>query len=197
MGITFSGYIDVPEDGLYTFFTTSDDGSFLYIDDLLVVNNDGKHPAVEKSGVVGLKAGKHYIKALYFQGPSGMSFSVGYQSDNLAKQLIPPTSLYRDLPNGKPVGKNINNIVIAPIVDKPLSISCYPNPTITDFNLNIAGGSNEKVIIQVVNTNGEVIYTTSGTSNKTYRFGYEFTYGIYLIRVIQGNNLQVIKAIKQ
>ena len=37
-----------------TFYTTSDDGSSLYIDDVLVVSNDSLHAATEKSGVIGV-----------------------------------------------------------------------------------------------------------------------------------------------
>eukprot|EP01046_Picozoa_sp_COSAG06_P042335 COSAG06_NODE_5380_length_3513_cov_14.915934_3_plen_39_part_00 len=35
--------ISIPVAGDYTFQTTSADGSMLYIDQQLVVNNDGKH----------------------------------------------------------------------------------------------------------------------------------------------------------
>ena len=63
----FTGFINVPADGQYTFYTTSDDGSNLYIDNVLVVNNDGLHGATEKSGTIGLKAGKHAISVGYFQ----------------------------------------------------------------------------------------------------------------------------------
>ena len=37
------GMISIPVAGDYTFQTTSADGSMLYIDQQLVVNNDGKH----------------------------------------------------------------------------------------------------------------------------------------------------------
>jgi len=48
--VNFSGFIDVPADGQYTFYTSSDDGSKLYIDNQLVVNNDGEHSLRERSG---------------------------------------------------------------------------------------------------------------------------------------------------
>ncbi|RYF66625.1 MAG: hypothetical protein EOO39_22705, partial [Cytophagaceae bacterium] len=37
----FKGYINVPTDGIYTFYTSSDDGSRLYIGTTMVVDNDG------------------------------------------------------------------------------------------------------------------------------------------------------------
>lgn len=51
----FTGLMDVPIDGEYTFYTTSDEGSKLYIGNTEVVNNDGVHSPQERSGKIGLK----------------------------------------------------------------------------------------------------------------------------------------------
>ena len=91
----FTGYIDVPADGQYTFYTTSDDGSKLYIDNNPVVDNDGTHAAVEQSGTIGLKAGKHAISVGYFQASGGNVLSVSYSGPGVSKQVIPPSALYR------------------------------------------------------------------------------------------------------
>ena len=48
--------------GTYQFCSTSDDGSFLFVDDMRIVNNDGLHGAVRVCGSVGLTAGLHDIK---------------------------------------------------------------------------------------------------------------------------------------
>jgi alpha-L-fucosidase len=53
----FTGYIKIEKDAIYTFFTDSDDGSMLYIDDEEIVNNDGDHGNVEKNGKAALKKG--------------------------------------------------------------------------------------------------------------------------------------------
>jgi hypothetical protein len=52
----FTGYVDVPTTGSYTFYTTSVDGSSLSIDGTKVVNNDGVHGAQTASGSVSLAA---------------------------------------------------------------------------------------------------------------------------------------------
>jgi parallel beta-helix repeat protein len=94
-GLNFTGYINVPADGQYTFYTSSDDGSSLYIDNNLVVTNDGIHPTTEKSGTIGLKAGKHAINGLFFQADGGQVFAVSYSSTSIPKQVIPASALYR------------------------------------------------------------------------------------------------------
>jgi hypothetical protein len=59
-------WIEIP--GEYRFELTSDDGSKLYIDGALVIDNDGAHPPQTKSGSVRLAAGVHSIRVSYFQG---------------------------------------------------------------------------------------------------------------------------------
>lgn len=71
----FKGYIDAPEHGVYVFRTTSDDGSILIIDDKLVVNNDGSHPATTVQGVIGLEPGLHPFIIMYFDGVEEDEFS--------------------------------------------------------------------------------------------------------------------------
>jgi hexosaminidase len=65
-GITYTGYVKVDADGLYTFNLLSDDGAILYIDDEVVADNDGVHNTTEKVGVIGLQKGFHKIKIRYF-----------------------------------------------------------------------------------------------------------------------------------
>ncbi len=94
-GFRFTGYVNVPTDGVYTFYTNSDDGSKLYIGGILVVKNDSVHSAVEKSGQIGLKAGKHPIRVDYFDRTSSDILTVSYAGPGIAKQLIPAASLSR------------------------------------------------------------------------------------------------------
>lgn len=91
----YSGYIDVPADGSYTFYTSSDDGSKLLIGTTEVVNNDGLHGIIEKSGTIGLKAGKHAMTILYLQGGGGQALNVSYEGPGLGKQAIPTSAFYR------------------------------------------------------------------------------------------------------
>ena len=90
----FTGYVDIPSDGTYTFYTNSDDGSRLYIGSTLVVDNDGLHGATEKSGAIGLKQGKHTITVTFFEKDGGQSLSVSYSSPSLTKTSVPTSSLY-------------------------------------------------------------------------------------------------------
>ncbi len=60
----------VPKAGYYTIRLNSDDGSKLFINNQLVINNDGKHPEAAKEAVVSFPAaGKYDVVLDYFQGP--------------------------------------------------------------------------------------------------------------------------------
>ncbi len=67
--IEYTGRFWIQKPGLYHFELTSDDGSRLYIDDQPVVDNDGIHAVVTKSGSVDLSGGIHRMRVQYFQGP--------------------------------------------------------------------------------------------------------------------------------
>lgn len=88
-GLIFDGYVNIPNDGNHTFYTTSDDGSSLWIDGNKVVDNDGLHSAREASGIVCLEAGYHKIEVQFFEKTGGNVLSVAYEGPGISKQNIP------------------------------------------------------------------------------------------------------------
>ena len=67
--IDYAGSFWIETPGKYRFMLASDDGSKLYIDNKLVINNDGIHAIQTELGSVVLKSGSHRIRISYFQGP--------------------------------------------------------------------------------------------------------------------------------
>lgn len=63
----FQGFIRLEQDGLYTFYLSSDDGSWLNIDEERLIDNDGLHGNQEKSGKRFLAAGYHFFQLGYFE----------------------------------------------------------------------------------------------------------------------------------
>ena len=90
----YSGYVDAPTDGTYTFYTASDDGSQLFIGDLLVVDNDSIQSVQERSGEIGLKAGKHAFTVTYFERTGDEALTVSWAGPGIGKQEIPSTALF-------------------------------------------------------------------------------------------------------
>ena len=91
----FTGYIDIPSDGIWWFSTKSDDGSALYIDGVCVVNNDGSHSPVVVEGQIPLKKGLHPYKLLYFEDYEGQELTWSWKAPGVAAYApVPADRLY-------------------------------------------------------------------------------------------------------
>lgn len=75
-GIEYTGFFRPIKSGNYLFKLVSDDGSQLFIDDSLFINNDGLHAEWPEKGNIYLSDSLHSIKLKYFQGPR---FQLGLQ----------------------------------------------------------------------------------------------------------------------
>jgi hypothetical protein len=87
-GIVFTGYLALPQQGMHTFYLTSDDGSKLYIDDSLIVNNDGSHGVITKVGIAALDSGYHKIVIEYFEDYEGEELSLEMEGPGFLKQAV-------------------------------------------------------------------------------------------------------------
>ena len=66
-GMVFEGDFEIDQPGDYTFYLNSDDGSKLYIDDQLVIDNDGDHSLLELKNATKLTAGTHKLRIEFFE----------------------------------------------------------------------------------------------------------------------------------
>jgi alpha-L-fucosidase len=71
VAFVYRGFLRVPHDELYRFELTSDDGSKLWIDGQVVVDNDGLHGPEQKRGALALAAGLHTIEVVWFNATGG------------------------------------------------------------------------------------------------------------------------------
>jgi len=96
-GITYSGYINIPKSGVYTFYLKSDDGSRLSVHDILVVNNDGSHRPRERAGKIALQKGFHPIRAEHFQGGGEPFIELQWEGPDIEKQKISKSYYYHPM----------------------------------------------------------------------------------------------------
>ncbi|HTI59112.1 alpha/beta hydrolase-fold protein [Mucilaginibacter sp.] len=76
-GLVISGQIEIKEEGYYVFAIASDDGSRLYFNNGLLLDDDGLHDNSDtKSYILPLKKGFYPVRLEYFQkdGGAGMKF---------------------------------------------------------------------------------------------------------------------------
>lgn len=87
--VVFDNQITVTTEGTYSFRLLSDDGSKLYINGNVVVNNDGFHTAKTVTGEVFLTPGTYDFRVEYFEGTGDQTLSVEYKVANGIYRTIP------------------------------------------------------------------------------------------------------------
>ncbi|NBC59001.1 MAG: hypothetical protein GVY05_12050, partial [Bacteroidetes bacterium] len=87
--IRYTGTINITSSGTYTFYTSSDDGSKLFIDGTEVVDNDGAHAEIEQQGNITLTPGVYSIEVLFFENFGAETLSVSYAGPSISKQPLP------------------------------------------------------------------------------------------------------------
>ena len=107
-GVVFEGDIDIARKGDYSFNLGSDDGSRLYINGKLVVDNDGVHGMRAKKGSIALEPGAAKLRLEYFErgGEERLALDMsgpGIKRLQLAKQTIQPPRRGPAFPTGNPI----------------------------------------------------------------------------------------------
>jgi hypothetical protein len=177
----YTGYVSVPTDGVYTFYTSSDDGSQLSIGSTVVVNNDGPHGAQERSGQIGLSAGLHAITVGFFEQGGDQVLNVSYAGPSLAKSLIPAAALFRATPSA---ARSANTSLASTLV-------LYPNPARSATTLT---GAVPGSVVYLLDAYGRVMTqaTTNATGTATLTLPAGLPSGVYVVRTgTQALQLQV------
>ena len=87
--VRWTGLIRIEKAGKVTFTLASDDGSRLFLDGKLIVNNGGLHGFEEASGEVELTAGTHQVRLDYFQCGGESGCHLYWSREDLAKEFVP------------------------------------------------------------------------------------------------------------
>ena len=92
--VRWEGQIKVNHTCKYTFYTISDDGVRLFINDKKIIDNWTTHPATENKGTISLKKGEECsIRIEYFEESGGEAMILGWESENFTKKLISSANL--------------------------------------------------------------------------------------------------------
>jgi RHS repeat-associated protein len=98
--VRWTGKVLVPADGTWTFYTSTDDGTFLWVDGQLLINDPNYHGETENPGSIYLTAGEHTIQMEMFEGGGGAVARLSWQGPGVAKQIIPSSRLASEPVNG-------------------------------------------------------------------------------------------------
>lgn len=91
--VRFRTTLQVENEDRFTFYTNSDDGSKLWVNNELVVDNDGDHGVIEKNGSISLKPGTYPLEVIWFNGGGSGWLNVDYKTKTIPKQVLPTSIL--------------------------------------------------------------------------------------------------------
>ena len=94
-GLKFSGFVRVPQDGVYTFYGRSTELSRLVVEGTTLVMTESRKR--ERAGRIALRVGLHPIEvSVYFGSPDEQrTLEVSYEGPGIPKQIIPAAELFR------------------------------------------------------------------------------------------------------
>ena len=114
---TWRGSFLVLTGGTYTFATASDDGSWVYVDGQLVVDNAGNHEARTVSGAIPLARGVHSIFIKYFQDGGSLAFDLLWARDGGSLTPVPSWAL-------APRGLEASRFLLSVVIRWALDLAC-------------------------------------------------------------------------
>jgi hypothetical protein len=166
-GFRFTGGITVNSTGTYVFYTASDDGSLLYINGDLIVDNDGLHASVEQGGSVELDSGTHEIEVRFFEKGGGAALDVYYEGPGTDKGVIPDSVLTTLIEGGELVP--LEGIAMPESLTLPLGETMYLP---LDFNPSDASDRKVDFVVEdtqiaLLNFFGQVKGIAEGVTNIT------------------------------
>ena len=154
--ILFKGYFYIAEEGDYTFYTTSNDGSSLIIDGMPLVINDGVHSDREASGSTCLSEGYHEIRIEYFDNSGTPNLKLEYEGTGLSRSLM---SNFKSHPEQ---GKIPQTITFPAIPTKYLGQDDFDPGATSSAGLPVSYNSYDESIVSIVN--GKVHIVGVGTT---------------------------------
>ncbi len=91
----WTGQIEAPYSGTYTFYTVSDDGVRLWVNGVQLVNHWSNHAASEDRGTISLTAGQRYsIRMEYYENGGSATARLLWSQASIAKAPVPASRLY-------------------------------------------------------------------------------------------------------
>lgn len=93
--VRWTGSVRIPRDGKYTFYTVSDDGIRLWVDDQLIIDNWTDHGETESQGQVELWGERpHLIRLEYYEKTGSAVAKLLWAGPGVKKQAIPTQLLF-------------------------------------------------------------------------------------------------------
>jgi hypothetical protein len=93
---------------------------------------------------------------------------------------------------------SINQISTETISPKAtdMMVNVYPNPTTSQFNLQVKSSSTEAAVVRVLDITGRFIKAVKVSSNTNVNIGSDLKAGAFMLEVKQGKEVKMFRVVK-
>jgi len=174
--VRWSGEIKPIYSETYTFYTSSDDGVRLWINDVLVINNWTNHATTTNSGNIDLEAGQLYsIKMEFYDDCCAAEARLSWSSTSQATQIVPKENLFPAIQS-----------YAAAAASAP-AITLYPVPASDILNVSFSSGSASNADIKILDDLSQIklqntVASQAGSNTVTIDIS-QITTGVYTLVV--------------
>lgn len=191
--VRWTGVVQPQFSETYTFFTATDDGVRLWINNQLVIDQWVDQGTTEWSADMPLTAGTWYpIRMEFYENGGAAVAKLSWQSASRAKQVIPSTRLRTSAP------VTAVDPVPTPSVTRVTLFPSFPNPSRRSMQLAFAVPQTGPVALRLFNVHGAVVATlfdAVAQGQRVYQFPFEtgvLASGVYFQR-LDANGMHLTK----
>lgn len=180
------GQVQPRYSGQYTFYSTSDNGCRVWVNNELIIDRWTGTPNTTFVGVIDLEAGQKYdLKVEYFENAGSANCKLEWASPLQSREIIPQSQLYKDMSS-----TSVNS------VNSLSGFEVYPNPGVNGvLNVELNQFQHENASLKVFDICGkELIHENLTSSNQKIDVS-KLSKGIYLLNVNSENYSKSIRYI--
>ncbi len=91
--VSWTGEVEIPFSGTWNFYTNTDDGVRLWVDDQLLIDRWQNQPAIGLKGTIYLVAGRYALEMEYYDNAGSALAQMFWEGPKTPKQLVPQGAL--------------------------------------------------------------------------------------------------------
>ena len=95
-----------------------------------------------------------------------------------------------------PISKNGSASRVPTTVASSMEVNVYPNPTTSQFNVQVKSSSTEVAVVRVLDFTGRFIKSIKVSSNSNVNIGSDLKAGAYMLEVRQGKEVKMVRVVK-
>ena len=126
------------------------------------------------------------------------SIRLRYTTNGCGNGAIKAQKLSNLVRNGcvAPITKNTSTPRVPATLQTSMEVKVYPNPTTTQFNVQVKSSGTEEAVVRVLDVTGRFIKSVKVSSNSNVNLGSDLKAGAYMLEVRQGKEVKTVRVMK-